>query len=64
MHLTQVGAGMAEQSLSQREEFMFASVSHVFSHLVLVDLWEFVGGRERRAMRKVLSTAGVGAEQG
>lgn len=55
---------MAEQSLSGREEFMFASVSHVFSHLVLVDLWEFVGGRERRAMRRALSTAGVGTEQG
>lgn len=38
---------MAEQSLSQREEFMFASVSHLFSHLVLVSLWEFVGkGKE------------------
>lgn len=32
---------MAEQSLSQREEFMFASVSHLLSHLALVDLWEF-----------------------
>lgn len=64
MHLTQVGACRAEQSLSGREEFMFASVSHVFSHLVLVGLWEFVGGRERRAMRRALSTAGVEADQG
>lgn len=38
-----MGACMAEQSLSQREEFMLASVSHLFSHLVLVGLWEFVG---------------------
>ena len=34
---------MAEQSLSRREEFMFASVSHLFPHLALIDLWKFAG---------------------
>lgn len=37
---------------------MLTSVSHLFSHLVLVGLQEFVGGRERRAVRRA-STAGV-----
>ena len=42
---------MAEQSLSQREEFMFASASHLFPHLALIDLWKFAGkweGEQRR----------------
>lgn len=45
MPLTWAGACMAEQSLSQREEFMSASVSHLFSHLVLVGPGECVGER-------------------
>lgn len=37
---------------------MLTSVSHLFLHLVLVGLQEFVGGRERRAVGRV-STTGV-----
>lgn len=38
---------------------MFASVSHLFSYLALIVLWEFVGGRERRVVIRALSTAGA-----
>lgn len=44
---------------------MFASVSHLFSHLVLVGLWEFVGegkGEQRRGL-SVLQEPGLNKDE-